>query len=116
MIARTVSENDRRSARLDLTEKGRDASATDPSDELARAIEILPQEQQNSLTSILENVLDGFGENSKKQTFGTCMKCRYLKDQFDQKTSRTIHFCTRGGAEILESEVDDICMKYSQKN
>lgn len=116
LIARTVSENDRRSARLDLTKKGRDASETDPSEELTGAIKTLPQEQQDSLTIILENVLECFGDGGKKQTFGTCMKCRYLKEQFDHKTDRTTHFCTRGGEEIIESEIDGICMKYRSRN
>lgn len=112
LIARSVRQQDKRSSRIDLTERGLDACAQDPFDELVRAIATLSDEKQNALTVMLEDVLVDVGPNGARQTLGTCSNCEFLKEGLENQSASPTYFCTRAGAELLPSELHDICMKY----
>lgn len=112
LLTRIPSELDGRSARFDRTEKGQSLCDRDPFESLVEAIKILPKSHQVNLAAILDNVLACIGEERQRQNFGTCIKCRFLKERYDQEKSGTTYICGRVGEEISNSGLHDICMNH----
>ena len=87
LLTRTPSVQDKRSARYDLTEKGRSLCDKDPFKGLVQAITALPENHQVNLAVILKNLLAGIIEDPKKEYLGTCSTCQYLKECSDQNNT-----------------------------
>lgn len=116
LIVRSASQQDKRSSRIDLTEKGRDACTHDPFEKLVRAIASLPERNQNALTVMLEDVLVNIAPDAMRQTLGSCAKCEFLKERLENRSTDPNYFCTRAGADLLSSDLQDICMKYRPRS
>jgi len=115
LATRTQCENDKRSCRIDLTEKGRLLCDKDPFEELVRAIAALPKSRLDHLTATIEDVSLFMSGRRQAHILGTCLKCRSLKEHLDYKNKKTGYFCVRVGAELSDLDLNDMCMKYRPK-
>ncbi len=115
LLSRIASNEDGRSARIEVTKKGRAFCEQDPFKRLVSAIETLPDGGPNNLAAVLEGVLACIDVDRQGKTLGTCPKCQFLKECISNKSAETAYFCTHAQEELSELELQLICMNYSAK-
>ncbi len=106
------SKKDGRSVRIELTEEGRSCCEKDPFESLVQAIETLPDGVQASLSTVLDDVLAFLSADRQEKKLGTCSKCKFLKECFDNKRTETSFFCVHSQEVLSEPERRHICMNY----
>src|SRR6266568_1259479 len=77
-LVRQRSEADGRSVSLRLTDKGHDAVARDPFEDLVRAVDLLDAEEQTAMHHALHQVLTTVAASGAHRHFGVCQNCAYL--------------------------------------
>lgn len=114
-LTRVLSEKDKRSARFDLTDKGRNYCRSDPFNNLVRSVAGLPESRQVTLAAILNDLLENLVEGPQGRYLGSCSTCQFLKERIDQKYATTDYFCVHSGEELSDLDFQKICMKYKSK-
>ncbi len=112
LLTRTPSKSDRRSARFDLSERGRVVHAQDPFEDLVRAIAELPPDLQVELHAALERVTSRMARERRKPPFGDCRSCLHLEEYAAREDNGTDYFCRMVGKPIVESGLEEICVHY----
>lgn len=112
LLTRTPSKSDRRSARFDLSERGRVVHAQDPFEDLVRATAELPQDVQAELHAALERLTSRMGRERRKPPFGNCPNCLHLEEYVRREDNGTDYFCRMKGKPIVESGLEEICILY----
>ncbi len=115
LLTRTLSAHDKRSARYDLTEKGRNLCDRDPFEILTKAIAVQPEFHLDYLKVILKDILASIVADPQKQYFGTCSTCQFLKIDNDHDDAAMAYFCTRLKEGLSASDIHDICMNHQPK-
>ena len=111
-LTRTRSRTDGRSARLDLTPKGRALREKDPFEDLVRAIADLPVSLQTTLAVVLDRIMVSLADTRRKRPFGTCPTCCYLEECLCRPPRHDEYLCSFVGQPLEESELDEICINY----
>lgn len=114
LLIRTPSKSDRRSARFDLSERGRVVYAQDCFEDLVLAITELPQDLQTALHVALEHVTTRIARERQKPLFGTCPNCLHLKKcvRRDDDDNVTEYFCRVEEKPIVASRLEEICINH----
>lgn len=115
LLTRTRSKSDRRSARFDLSERGRVVHAQDAFEDLVRATAELPQDLQAELHAALERVTSRLARERQKPPFGTCHGCLHLEEYLPREDNVTDYFCRVEGKPIVESRLEEICIEYQPR-
>lgn len=111
-LTRTRSTSDGRSARLDLTAKGRTLREQDPFEALVQAISGLPVSMQTALAAALERILGRLASARGKRLFGSCRTCSFLEECLCHPPQEAECLCTLVGQPLQESELDELCVNY----
>ena len=77
-LTRNRSDRDGRTARIDLTDKGRDALTHDPARHLIESIDALPNDLQSGLRQSLLRIARDFHDRAHHPLFGSCNHCTHL--------------------------------------
>jgi DNA-binding MarR family transcriptional regulator len=112
-LVRTRSETDGRSARLDLTDKGRAILTDDPFEALVRAAGALPPSAGSQLANALERMLGQVARERCKQPFGTCTACEHLEDDGRCRDGRRPFRCGCVGEPLAEAELQQLCINFA---
>jgi DNA-binding MarR family transcriptional regulator len=112
LLTRTRSKSDGRSARIDLSERGRVLYSHDPFADLAGAIAELPQGLQTKLHSALERLTGRLAGQRQKPSFGACPSCLHLAKCPPCEGSPGDYFCRQENEPIEESSLEEICLNY----
>jgi len=112
LLTRTASKSDRRSARFDLSERGRVVYAQDPFEDLVRATAELPQDLQAELHAALERVTSRMAHERQKPSFGNCHDCLHLEEYAPREDNGTDYFCRVEDKPIVESRLQEICIHH----
>lgn len=112
LLTRTASKSDRRSARFDLSERGRVVYAQDPFEDLVRATAELPQDLQAELHAALERVTSRMAHERQKPSFGNCHDCLHLEEYASREDNGTDYFCRVEDKPIVESRLGEICIHH----
>jgi len=112
LLIRTRSKSDRRSARFDLSERGRVVHTQDPFEDLVRATAELPQDLQAELHAALERVTSRMARERQKPPFGNCRNCLHLEEYLPREDNVTDYFCRKEDKPIVESRLEEICIEY----
>ncbi len=110
LLVRHRSGDDGRSARFDLTEKGRVLSDNDPFDRLIRSLAARSKNQLRDLMSVLSGVLAEVSEDRRRKTPRSCATCVCLKESLDPGRTERALFCTRSRLRLSEAELGQLCM------
>lgn len=113
LLTRTASKSDRRSARFDLSERGRVVYAQDRFEDLVRAIAELPQNLQADLHAALERVTCRMACERHRPPFGTCRNCLHFEETAHRDDNVTDYFCRVEDKPIAESRLEEICIHYA---
>jgi len=105
-LRRTPSRHDRRSARIDLTEKGSQALAGDPFRALIRAVSALPPGQSAGLAQTLRGLAADVAEARQTPYFGCCHECRHLEGG----EGGTPPYCHCVEERLAPEELDFLCV------
>jgi len=108
-LARTRSETDGRSARLDLFDKARAVLAHDPLEVLVRAADALPPGARDHFANSLQRMLGQVAKERGKPPFGTCVSCEHLEG--DGSSGRG-YACGFVGEPLLQKELDGLCINF----
>jgi DNA-binding MarR family transcriptional regulator len=111
-LTRTRSERDGRSARLDVTEKGKTALADDPVDILIDAAGTLSSTARMSLKSALERMVRHVAEVYGKCQFGICPSCLYLRGDGSCAEGKPPYECGFFNEPLVEAELDRLCVNF----
>lgn len=115
-LTRTRSKADRRSARLDLTDKARAILMDDPFEVLVRAARALSLSARGQLARGLGRMLDHVAQERGKHAFGTCSSCTHLEGD-DRCQEETPPFqCGFVDAPLNEAELDQLCINFAPGN
>jgi len=111
-LTRTRSERDGRSARLDVTEKGKTALADDPFEILARAAGVLSPTARGSLERALQRMVRHVAQEYGKCPFGTCPSCLYLRGDGSCAEGGPPYECGLLDEPLEEAELDQVCVNF----
>lgn len=111
-LARTPSVRDGRSARLDITRKGRGALLDDPLDALVHSVRTIPNRSRIDITRRLERVLKCLARERGERVFGVCTSCRYLEDQDSGGESHETESCGLFGEPLEAEDLEQICVNF----
>ena len=111
-LERIRSKRDGRSARLDLTPKGRAALAEDPFQALIDAIDRLPTGLAGAFGSVLEQLAFDVSRARSAPTFGTCEQCRHLEHDFAVGEETHPYYCQCVADALAAEELDLLCVDF----
>jgi DNA-binding MarR family transcriptional regulator len=111
-LTRTRSERDGRSARLDVTEKGKAALADDPLEILVGAAQALSPTARMSLESALERMVRYVARERGRCPFGMCPSCLHLRGDGSCVKGRPPYECGFLDEPLEEAELDRVCVNF----
>lgn len=111
-LVRSRLDNDSRSFRFSLTEKGWLLLETDPVIELVRAISALPRSDLARLSTLMETVHSNMVEVRRCANLGVCGTCAHFKEPFGEQDDAAVGFCSRAKGEICETDFHMLCARY----
>jgi DNA-binding MarR family transcriptional regulator len=111
-LTRTRSERDGRSARLDVTEKGKAALADDPLEILVGAAQALSPTARMSLESALERMVRYVAQEHGRCPFGMCPSCLHLRGDGSCVEGRPPYECGFLDEPLEEAELDQVCVNF----
>lgn len=111
-LERVKSTSDGRSARLDLTPKGKALQSDDPFKDLVQAIAELPGGLRQNLFNALERVMGSVAKIRGKRTFGTCDTCCFLEECLCRATGEPPFHCKYVDQPLQTGELAQICINY----
>ena len=112
-LTRTRSERDGRSARLDMTPKGKAALADDPFDILAGAARALSPTARSGLESALERMVRHVAQEYGRCLFGMCPSCRHLRGDGSCVEGRPPYECGFLDVPLKNDELDQVCVNFA---
>jgi DNA-binding MarR family transcriptional regulator len=112
-LARTRSKTDGRSARLDLTDKGRTILADDPFRALVRAVGALSSGSRDRLGRTLERLLSQVAHQRCKHPFGSCTTCDHLEGDGQRRHGQPPYRCGFVGEPLTEAEFQQLCINFA---
>ena len=112
-LTRLRSEADRRSARLDLTDKARAILVNDPFEALARAADALPPGVRGHFTNALQRMLGQVAAERGKPPFGTCASCKHLEGNCGCREGQVPYACRFASEPLLLEELDELCIYFA---
>lgn len=111
-VVRTRSPADGRSARLDLTARGRGALAQDPAEDLVAALDDLPPAQRSQAGAALDRLIDRLARRRSAPAFGSCGDCHHRSD-LPQDPDGTPHCeCRFAQAALEPDETAQLCLYF----
>lgn len=111
-LVRTRSQDDGRSARLDLTDKARAILAYDPLEALVRAAGVLPPGARGPLANALERMLGHVARERCKRPFGMCTSCEHLEGDGCCREGKSPYQCGFLAEPLEEAELQQLCIKF----
>ena len=111
-LIRTRSQRDGRSARLDVTEKGKAALADDPLEILVGAAQALSPRARMSLESALERMVRYVAQEHGRCSFGMCPSCLHLRGNGSCVEGRPPYECGFLDEPLEEAELDQVCVNF----
>lgn len=112
-LTRMRSERDGRSARLDMTEKGKAALADDPFEILAGAARALSPTARSGLESALERMLRHVAQEYGRCLFGMCPSCMHLRGNGSCVEGRPPYECGFLDEPLEKDELDRLCVNFA---
>ena len=112
-LTRVRSQADRRSVRLDLTDKARAILANDLFEALVRAVDALPPGVRGHFGNALERMLGQLAWERGKPVFGTCAPCSHLQGNGCCRQGEAAYACGLAGAPLLAEELDELCIYFA---
>jgi len=112
LLQRTRLKTDGRIVQIDLTTEGRCICETKPLEKMVQAITELPEDQQSSLTTILESLIDSIATDRQQRRFGLCSTCHHISECTGVEDKETNYFCSFTREPLLFSDLNSICMDY----
>ncbi len=111
-LRRLPAMHDRRSFRLDLTERAQQELGSDPFAEFVSAAGTLPPEQCSALARGLRAMLDQVLEKRARRPFGACTTCEHLCALDGQSDGGCGHQCRLQDETLAEQELGRICIDH----
>ena len=111
-LRRLPAMHDRRSFRLDLTERAQQELGSDPFAEFVSAAGTLPPEQCSALARGLRAMLDQVLEKRARRPFGACTTCEHLCALDGQSDGGYGHQCRLQDEALAEQELGRICIDH----
>ncbi len=108
-LTRKPSHSDGRSSRIDLTAIGRALCESAPIHELVQVIAKLRPRQQSDLSAVLDHVTERLVEDRNRRHFGTCSKCRHMREVADLGSGELSYVCGKTGLPLSGSEISQLC-------
>ena len=112
-LTRLRSEADRRSTRLDLTDKARAVLVNDRFAAVVRAADALPPSVRGHFADALQRMLGQVASESGKPPFGTCASCKHLEGDGCCWEGQTPYACGFASGPLLLEELDEICIYFA---
>jgi DNA-binding MarR family transcriptional regulator len=110
-LARTPSQTDGRSARIDLTEKGERVLTHDPFEVLVRAATALPNGARTSVGHNLQRMLGHVASERHKPPFGVCPNCMHFRSERCLDVQST-YACALAGEPLSQAEIGQLCVNF----
>lgn len=107
LIARTRSDQDRRSVSFDLTETGRTMLANDPLRALLGVIDRLGTAERDRLFTALSDLSGALSTQREAPVFGSCQDCTHFCK------SDAAAYCDCMAAELAADEIEQLCARYA---
>ncbi len=111
-LTRLRSEADRRSARLDLTDKARAILVKDLFAALVRAADALPPGVRGHFANALQRMLGQVAWERGKPLFGTCASCKHLEGDGCSREGQAPYACGFASEPLLLEELDGVCINF----
>ncbi len=111
-LIRTRSQRDGRSARLDVTEKGKTALSDDPLEILVGAAQALSPAARMSLESALERMVRYVAREHGRCPFGMCPSCLHLRGDGSCVDGRPPYECGCLDEPLKEAELEQLCINF----
>lgn len=112
LIAKTERPGEKRSIVLVLTEVGRQMMAKDPWGVLAMAAGELGGKTRRRMDKGLAELLVGEIARHQSPSFGTCISCRFWREQGRGDDAQGPHLCMLFDAPISAMEATQICVAH----
>ncbi|WP_421692890.1 MarR family winged helix-turn-helix transcriptional regulator [Aestuariivirga sp.] len=112
-IAKAARAGGRKSLRLSLTEKGREALSRDPWADIARSIDALGGKTRRRLHRGLDEVLDAELKRADLASFGVCTTCRFFREKGSTGQTPGPHFCMLFEDGLTEQDSVLICIAHA---
>ncbi len=112
-LTRTRSERDGRSARLDMTHKGKAALADDPFEILAGAARALSPTARSGLESALERMVRHVAREYGRCLFGMCPSCMHLRGDGACVAGRPPYECGFLDEPLKNDELEQLCVNFA---
>ncbi len=112
-LTRMRSERDGRSARLDMTHKGKAALADDPFEILAGAARALSPTARSNLESALERMVRHVAREYGRCLFGMCPSCMHLRGDGSCVAGRPPYECGFLDEPLENDELDQLCVNFA---
>ncbi len=111
-LTRMRSEADRRSVRLDLTDKARAILVNDLFEALVRAADALPPGVRGHFANALQRMLGQVAWERGKPPFGTCASCNHLEGDGCSREGQAPYACGFASEPLLLEELDGVCINF----
>ena len=111
-LTRARSEQDRRSVRLDLTEKSVALMSHDPFEGLVVAAAELSNTARRAISRGLEQMLRALAKRHDRQAFGMCPSCKYFRTGGCLASNAPDYRCALLGEPLTEAEIDKLCVSF----
>lgn len=107
LLERRASDTDGRSARFEVTARGRDILAGDPLCHLVSALGGLQATDRDSLKHALPQIAAQLARHRDTGGFGTCDACRYFE------TRDGTSYCACAASDLAPFEIGKLCARFS---
>jgi len=105
-LARHRSEQDGRSVRLEITERGLETLKGDPLAEMMSAIDVLAPKEGAAFLAMLSRLSEALAERRGARAFGTCEACTYYT------SSDAGGYCACVAAELAPGDFGKLCVNF----
>lgn len=106
-LERHPSDIDKRSARFEVTARGRDILEHDPMRHLVAALGGLSDTDHASLARALPQIASTLARHRGDRGFGTCGDCRYFEDRDGGA------YCACVASDLAPSEIGQLCASFA---
>lgn len=106
-LERHASDRDRRSARFEVTSRGRVVLLRDPLRHLVAALGQLSDADHASLARALPEIASSLAQRRGDRGFGTCSDCRYFEDRDGAA------YCACVASDLAPFEIGQLCANFS---
>lgn len=110
------SQDDRRSVRLDPTEKARAIRPQDPMEALVEATDALPPDVRDAFSITLRQMLMAVAGAKGKPVFGTCEGCRHFEGDGCCRDAQPAYRCGFMDQPLAEEELEELCVNFASND